>query len=136
MSSILSNPQPSQNRHPEPHVRSSFVADGISVVVKGTSCTMQCLCFPSATYPWIDQTCTMCTKIPLKSDFLGRVMHEDHNVEKRVCRNTKGGRQLGYLSHDELGAHSRVITKKLELESFYHWAARARILQLKVKGHT
>ena len=56
--------------------------------------------------------------------------------EKRGCMSSERGRRLGYLFQDELGAHGRVIRKNLELESFYHWAARARVLQLKVKRHT
>lgn len=136
MSLFLFDPQPSQNRYLKPYVRSSFVADGFSVMVNNIFCTIQCFCIPSATYPWINQTCTMCTKIPLKSDFCGRVMCENHSVEKRGCMFSEGGRRLGYLFLDELGAHSRVIRKKLQLESFYHWAPRARILQLKVKRHT
>lgn len=136
VSSMLFDLHPGQNWYPEPYVRSSFISDGGIAKVKGTFCSVQCLCFLGATDPWINQTCTIGTKIPLEKDFHGRAMCEDHSVEKRGARSSEGGGRLGYLSHDELAAHSRIIRKKLKLESFYHWVVRARVLQLKVKRPT
>ena len=43
-----------QNWYPKPYVRSSFISNRDVVEVKGTFCFVECLCFPSATDPWID----------------------------------------------------------------------------------
>lgn len=65
-----------------------------------------------------------------------RVVREDKALEKRGTRNTCKERRLGYLQMNELSSHSRIITKKLKLEKMYHWAAKARIVQLRVKRPT
>lgn len=86
--------------------------------------------------PWAALTCTNYALIPSLTDFKLRVRREDKCIEKRGTRTTEGGRRIGYLSLLELATHSRFVSKKLRAERLYHWAAKLRIVQFKIRRPT
>ena len=78
----------------------------------------------------------MCARIPQEDDFNLRVRREDRSIDKRGSRSCQRGRRLEYLSIVEVGYRGKELAKKFKLEQMYHWVAKARIVQLKVKRPT
>ena len=65
-----------------------------------------------------------------------RIVHEDNACEKEDVCDTGSGRRLGYLHAVELASYSRNIKRELKMQKMYYWAAKAKIVQLKVKRLT
>lgn len=80
--------------------------------------------------------CSMCFAIPLENDFRKNILREDITFEKMGTRTTWAERRVGHLSNYELGKHNYDLSRKLKMEKFLHSAARARIVQFKVKRPT
>jgi hypothetical protein len=80
--------------------------------------------------------CYVCSTISLENDLKRKVLREERNLDKRGTRSTGGGRRIGYLQISEFAKHNRELSRKLKYEKFLHLAARARIVQRKVKRPT
>lgn len=132
---LLHDSIPGLKWFPEPYIKGKILVNGDLVDVEGCFRHTECLRF-AAVEPWIGLTCPMCARIPQENDFNLRVRREDRNIDKRGSRSCQPGRRLDYLWIVEVGHHSRELAKKFKLEKMYHWAAKARIVQLKVKRPT
>lgn len=128
VSSMLFDPHPGHNWYPKPYVRSSFISDGGIVrgerypfVLSNVFVTL----VPSTLGLIKLAQCAL--RFPSRETFaVGQCVRT--TVLRKEELGVVKGRQLGYLSHDELAAHSQIIKKKLKLGSFYHWATRVRIM--------
>ena len=120
---------------PEPYIKGKILMNGDLVDVEGWFRHTECLHFV-VLEPWIGLTCPKCARIPQENDFNLRVRREDRSIDKRGFRSCQRGRCLDYLLIAEVGNHGRELAKIFKIEKMYHWAAKARIVQLKVKRPT
>ena len=122
-----------QNWYTEPWLKEVIVIDGKCVQINGTFRHKSYFRVSSSNEPLASLTCTMCANIPFETDFRWRVVREDKSIQKRGSQSTKLGIRIGYLTLPEMITHSSSVSKKLKIERLYHWAAKLRIIQLKVK---
>jgi hypothetical protein len=112
------------------------VYDGHSLDIKGTFHHQSCVRFAVSKEPFQNLSCCMCYVIPQEKDFRMCVVREARCIEKRGSRGIGDGRRLGYLAVAKLCVHSRRLKKELRLHKMYRWAAKLRVVQLKVKRPT
>lgn len=133
---LLFDAKPGQSWFREPWLQDVVVVDRACVQINGTFRHRSCLRMSMTNEPWKNLTCSECANIPFETDFTFRVVREERALEKRGSRGIEGGRRIGYLTLLELTMHSRIVSKKLRSERLYHWAAKLRIVQLKIKRPT
>jgi hypothetical protein len=133
---LVNDAHPGKNWFAEPCLRGEVMLEGGLLTVEGAFRHRNCLRISASDDGFENLTCTKCASIPSEDDFRMRVLREDRAIEKRGTRSTGSGRRVGYLHMLEVNSHSRQLSQKFRRERSLHWAAKARIVQLKVKRPT
>jgi hypothetical protein len=127
---------PGGNWYAEPETSVNVLNNNKEVHIFGTFIYRRYIRFSVFGEPFLNLICSMYTQIPQGKDFRMRVVHEHRALEKRGECDIGLGRRLEYLQVIELAEYSRCIKSQLKMQRLYHWAAKARIVQLNVKMPT